>query len=417
MSLPAISINKQLGLAASQVEGGIDIRNPSTAHFCVSSVDRYGGTPLFASTQFSGAEYNPNNLTAQPITPFDFTINSNQNFLNGFFTRMAVNEVQFRWTIPTITSRNKYIYLLRQPGGRGAVTAISGSGSAVTFTMADTTGYTAAQIITIGGSSTGWNGTYTITSVTSTTIVCASTLTNPTSTATIAVRVQITVNPGWYDNAGTTANISLAPTLQAAINAAIGGSTYNTYVITYNQTGTSSTLPMNCYIATSGAGADKFWFQRYPDPSEPNRVSLFEMMAWPASQVAAIQQTGSPNASLLSTPFVDITCDQLTYNQSLKDADTGISRNLLCRIFLTPDAFTGNVAGLGSAPILVHRCFPFPKQIKWNGNQPIGNMRFQVWDSQGYILGTKDSITQSSASQYADADMGDFTMDFLVSEV
>jgi hypothetical protein len=412
MSLPAISINRQLGLAASQEQGGVDIRNPSTAHFCISSVDRYLLPQVPANNQFINGEKNPNNLTVIPTNPFDFTIESKASLLNGFFTRLAVNEVQFRWTLPTLTARNKYIYLLRQPGGRGAVTAISGSGSAVTFTMADTTGYAAAQTITIGNSSTGWNGTYTITSTTATTIVCASTLTYPTSTATIAIRYLITLAEGWYDNSGTTANVSLAPTLAAAINTAIGGGA--TYTVTYAATGAAN--PTNMYIATS-SGSDTFWFQRYNDPSEPGRVTLFEMMAWSSTQVAGTVQYGSPNASLLSSAFVDITCDQLTYNQSLKDADTGVSRNLLCRIFIVPDAFTGNVAGLGSAPILVHRVFPFPKQIKWNANQPLGNLRFQVWDSQGYLLGTKDNVVTTSNTQYADNDMGDWTMNLLVSEV
>jgi hypothetical protein len=84
---------------------------------------------------------------------------------------------------------------------------------------------------------------------------------------------------------------------------------------------------------------------------------------------------------------------------------------------VNPDAFTGNMANLGSAPILVHRAFPFPKQIKWNADQPIGNLRFQVYDSQGYVLSTGDGLTGTNPTQYYDADMGDWTMTLLVSEV
>jgi hypothetical protein len=92
---------------------------------------------------------------------------------------------------------------------------------------------------------------------------------------------------------------------------------------------------------------------------------------------------------------------------------------MLCRVFLTPDAFTGNLANLGSNPILLHRVFPFPKQIKWSPNQPIGNLRFQVFDSQGYLLTTNDGLfgTPTNPPSYFDSDLGDWSMTLLVSEV
>jgi hypothetical protein len=144
------------------------------------------------------------------------------------------------------------------------------------------------------------------------------------------------------------------------------------------------------------------------------------MMAWNNNQSLKTFQYGSPNASMLSTPFIDVTCDGLTYNQSLKDGDTGqINRTMLTRIFLTPESFTGNMANLGSAPILVHRQFSFPKQIKWNPNQPIGNLRFQVYDSQGYLLSTYEGLSGEATNPVThwDSDMGDWNMTLLVSEV
>jgi hypothetical protein len=81
------------------------------------------------------------------------------------------------------------------------------------------------------------------------------------------------------------------------------------------------------------------------------------------------------------------------------------------------------MANLGSAPFLVHRVFPFPKQIRWRGNQNIGGgLRFQVWDSQGYILTTNEGVTGAATGgqaslAYFDADMGDWSMTMLASEV
>ena len=205
----------------------------------------------------------------------------------------------------------------------------------------------------------------------------------------------------------------MAYQLTSAVNTAVGGAIGVDFSCIYNlPLGASTTtgVPYNAFISSSGATNSTYYWVRYTDPVQPNRVGLYEMMAWNTNQTPATTQTGSPNASFLSTPFVDIVCNNLTYNQSLKDADTGTTRDILCRLFLTPDAFTGNMANLGSAPILLHRIFPFPKQIKWNADQPIGNLRFQVYDSQGYVLTTGDGLTGTqNANLFYDADTVSYT--------
>jgi hypothetical protein len=251
----------------------------------------------------------------------------------------------------------------------------------------------------------------------------------------VYARGLITLPTGWYDvyNQDTTTNSrdgNLAYQFQVAVKAItsiaslVSGFTA-VYTLPFQGVANSGTpvpvytQPYNTFLA-SNTGASPFFFGRFTDPLRPNAVGLFEMMAWNASQVLTTFQYSAPNVSLLSTPFVDICCDGLTYNQSLKDGDTGeINRTMLCRVFLTPDAFTGNVANLGSNPILIHRCFPFPKQIKWNAMQPIGNLRFQVYDSQGYLVSTNEGVfgSMTSPPSYYDSDMGDFSLTLLVSEV
>lgn len=434
-SLSAISIHKQLGLSQGQAQEGVNIRNPSTAILGVSSIDRYnlvGGD----GNELTASETNPVN-TQTLSSPYDFSITKSENFLNGFFTRLAVNEVQFRWTLPTLTSRNNKMYIVFSPSNRSVITNAVSTGSTITFTMASTTGYSGAQVVAVGNlqsvsTSAGTlnlNGTYTISSTTGTTLVCTALAptTQPVAFTTLAVtgsvgiRSLLTIAEGWYDLYNTTTASpqyagNLAYQVQEAIKTATSDSTFSLF---YNLSLSASTLtgrPYNAFLATA-SGTNTFWFQRYTDPTQPNRVGLFEMMAWSTNQVGATTQTGTPNASLLSTPFVDIVSTNLTYNQSLKDADTGTTRDILCRLFLTPDAFTGNMGNLGSAPILIHRAFPFPKQIKWNADQPIGNLRFQVYDSQGYLLSTNDGLTGTSQTAYYDADMGDWSMTLLISEV
>ena len=431
-SLSAISIHKQTGLSQGQSQEGVNIRNPSTALLGVSSIDRYD-QPNNTNSELVSSQTNP--ASVQTLSsPYNFSVTKNENFLNGFFTRLAVNELQFRWTIPTLTLRNNKIYLVWSPAGRNAITNAVSTGSTITFTMASTTGYTGGAVIVVGNlpavvTSAGTlnlNGTYTISAVTGTTLVCTATLqpapvafTTLAVTGSVGIRYLITIPEGWYDLENNTltdfANQgNLGFQFQKEVRSATSSTTFT---CVYNFNDEVNIAPYNCFIALSG-NTDTFWFQRYTDISYPNRVGLFEMMAWKNNQVNNVaSQVGSPNASLLSTPFVDIVCYNLTYNQSLKDADTGVTRDILCRLFLTPDAFTGNVANLGSSPILIHRAFPFPKQIKWNADQPIGNLQFQVYDSQGYLLETGDGVSGSATYQYFDADMGDWTMTLLVSEV
>ena len=73
-------------------ERGVDIRQPSSALLGVSSADRYA-----SKTQ----------RQSSPSSPFDVLLTSKQNFLNGFFTRIALTEVRIPWLIPTIQSNRQ----------------------------------------------------------------------------------------------------------------------------------------------------------------------------------------------------------------------------------------------------------------------------------------------------------------------
>jgi hypothetical protein len=443
-SLPNISIEKQLHYAQGE-ESGIDIRNPSTALLGISSIDRY-------RAGLNVPQVNP--VTAQGVSslssPYDFQVSTlGANLMSGFFTRLAVNEVQFRWTLPTITARNNRMYIYVSPNSNSAVTNVAHSGSTTTFTLASTTGWTTSQTLVAGGfTSVGGkeiSGVYTIASVTGTTLVCNDPnglpdFTTTAYTGNVYARGLITIPDGWYSLANqdvttSSAGGNLGFQFQTAVrNIASISALVNLFVCNYSIQfeGTSNTStplqvvaygqPYNVFKTDNSAstGASPFFLGRYTEPTRPNAVGLFEMMAFTSLQTAGTTQWSSPNVSMLSTPFVDIVCDQLTLNQNLSDSDTGdIARTMLCRLYLTPDAFTGNLANLGYNPILIHRCFPFPKQIRWSPNQPIGNLRFQVYDSQGYILTTFEGLTgaMTTPPNYFDSDMGDWSMTLLVSEI
>ena len=310
-------------------ERGVDIRNPSTAFLGVDSADRY--TNLIQQGNTS-------------TTPYDVNLSASQNYLNGFFTRLALTEVKFPWAIPTITTRNNKIGL----------------------------------VTTIGGISTLWT---------------------------------IALAPKWY----TCASLALA--LQIVIRATGSPSDYlDNFVVSF-ETGIT-----NGFIAQPAASSiTSFYFQPYIYPGQPLRTGLFEMMAWsfpganfttpsPYPAITTTAYSGVP--TMLSTQYVDFVSSQLTYNQDVKDSSTAnYPRDVLCRLYLANDGLQTLDYDLGSVPFSIYRNFNFPKQIKWDPRQPVGQILIQVYDDAGYIL------TADPANVAGDGLLPDWQFSLLVTEV
>lgn len=72
---------------------GVDIREASTANFLIDSEDRVGAP-------FSSGVIQPVTTTCA-----DFIISKNQSLMNGFFTRLAVQEVVFTCGMPNVSPR------------------------------------------------------------------------------------------------------------------------------------------------------------------------------------------------------------------------------------------------------------------------------------------------------------------------
>jgi hypothetical protein len=92
---------------------------------------------------------------------------------------------------------------------------------------------------------------------------------------------------------------------------------------------------------------------------------------------------------LLPSTYYDIVCNNLTYCQDLKDSSTSINNtDVLYRWYMAWDNNT-DVDAYGYAILMGYRSFvsrrylSFPKQIKWDNNQPIGQLQFQFLDSSG----------------------------------
>ena len=95
--------------------------------------------------------------------------------------------------------------------------------------------------------------------------------------------------------------------------------------------------------------------------------------------------------------YIDIVCNQLTNNQSVKDASTApIVRDVLCRWYFdydnqTPTDQFGYPILMGYTPFYLRRIFNPPKQIQWQTNIPIGNISFQLYDNTGNQLDVDDT--------------------------
>jgi hypothetical protein len=95
--------------------------------------------------------------------------------------------------------------------------------------------------------------------------------------------------------------------------------------------------------------------------------------------------------------YIDIVCNQLTNNQSVKDASTApIVRDVLCRWYFdydnqAPTDQFGYPILMGYTPFYLRRIFNPPKQIQWQTNIPIGNISFQLYDNTGNQLDVDDT--------------------------
>jgi hypothetical protein len=95
---------------------------------------------------------------------------------------------------------------------------------------------------------------------------------------------------------------------------------------------------------------------------------------------------------LLPYTYIDFISPELTYNQALKDATTNyVEQNVLYRWYFAwesppPVDGYGYPIFQGYERFIARRVLPFPKQIRWENNIPIGQISFQVRSSQGEVL-------------------------------
>ena len=104
---------------------------------------------------------------------------------------------------------------------------------------------------------------------------------------------------------------------------------------------------------------------------------------YPFTTPALLQPILYPD--LRSIDYIDFVSNDLTYNQALKDNASNLNnKDVLCRWYMAYDNQVAEDAYgypilMGYKPFSIRRTFNPPKQIRWSANQPIGNLRFELY--------------------------------------
>jgi len=300
-------------------------------------------------------------------SPYDFQITKNESMMNGFFTRLALTELCFPWVLPNINSRTDTIIVEWTTGGPSQYFQVTLSRR---FTRpADIAAAIQAVIIAF----------------------------NPGVFTGMLVEYGINGNPQFlYNSLGTAGNATVA-----------------FHPMPYNG---------QPFRDLNGVLQPVVGFTAYNFPNTTKQ--LFDLLGFNAENqdIAAASQGGGPTFAQ-SVRYVDITCNQLTYNQALKDTmSQTVARDSLCRLYIGDGPYTGTstldpgdplFCPPGCAPFTIYRQFTNPKFIRWLSNQPVqGNLQFTVYDDAGEVLSSYFPPPPSG-----NGDKGsDWSMTLLVSE-
>jgi hypothetical protein len=305
-------------------------RPTSTALFVVDSEDRFNNY-IEARSPYASS-------------PYEFSITQPSSLMNGFFTRLAVTEVNFPWVIPNISTKTNKIFVQWVVG---ASPTINEALIELNYGF-----YTPSQL---------------------------------------AAELQVAVR------AADAALVNF--TMVYGVLDVPGKPLVNNYPgFTYKSNDATITIGFKPMVPLSSdypyASNVRQLFDVLGLNDENNMATL--------DPVAYTQDSFSGITYCQSIRYIDLVCSQLVYNQALKDTGSQKSiRDSLCRIYVvepgsvqaTTATSSATFCPPGCSPTTLYRDFSYPKQIQWLPNQPIvGALRFIVYDDEGDELALSDVI-------------------------
>ena len=307
-------------------------------------------------------------------SPFDFTITKPENIMAGFFTRVGVTEVAFPWVIPNVNEKSNRIicnFVALGVPGQALITLDVGF-------------YTPRDLaLAIQGS------------------------------VLDAVAIPAMAASGFAMDYG----LSMFEGFASYPNASESAFKYTCVTPGY----TIAFAPLNYNVST------------YPYPATTKQ--LFDVLGFTTANTVQASTASGSITFCQWTRYVDITCQQLTLNQSLKDAASQpVVHDMLARLYvsaapgqsstgspvilysqLSPpvvqpvppvvpplepvpvnpylnlpyqaSAAIGSPCFPGNAATTIYKDYAHPKQIQWLPNQNVpGYLRFIVYDDSGAPL-------------------------------
>jgi hypothetical protein len=297
----------------------------------------------------------------------DFVITKNQNLLQGAFTRIQLTDIRFPFSIPNINPRNNQVYVLA----------------------------------------------------------------NSTDIADV---VLVTIPEGFYTGTG------LASKLQSEIISAVttanppGSTGIGNLLVTYN----TGSLGEFKFEMTAGTGPYSFALYAYADNIADLNESVWISTNQLLKTIGVDYFNGSLDlyttpliggtASMLYTDYIDITSQQLTNYQRVKDNSTTNTvprQAIIERLFINNEVSQTTPQNIpGTFPFIIYRQIKNPKSIRWSGEHSIGQIDIQLYDMFGEPLYIpSQSITTPllrvgyrSTTQTIETLLPNFQLTFLASE-
>lgn len=329
----------------------ITVRPASTSLLCMDSDDRYAN---FLQKRTS------------PTYPFAFTISKNESILNGFFTRLAINEFRMYWTLPNISAA----------WGNNTLSYTTG-GNTYSITIND--------------------GFYDLT----------------TLCAIIQDLIQL---QGHLPNFIAIANVD-------------GSSSYasgdpNTFFFP-KPTATTRTLYDMLNLQTP---LGPLLPPPNPPPVPLSLTAARGGVAnlKPTDYVDIISSQITYNQDLKDSTSAPVVRDMVA--RIFLDNSVNSNYRTETNLFDAADVYTGKQVPQfepsaninGSTPFVIYRQWTQPKQIKWVKSQPIGNLTFELYDDQGRSIQNLWSATYPITPQTLDgpyyANSFVWNMDLLITE-
>jgi hypothetical protein len=212
----------------------------------------------------------------------------------------------------------------------------------------------------------------------------------------------------------------------------------NTLIVTINGTPYTATVPQGFYTvqalldalvvslntAATGVatfsivtrGAERALSSTVEYNISPTALS-YQMNFGSPNFISAVHTIDNP--VILNYNYIDFVCNDITYNQALKDSSTNPNvRDVLYRWWFAWDSppvldTYGYPILQGYTPFTARRAIAFPKQIRWENKMPVGNLSFAVYGNNPNMPNAYSVPLDARLTSYGNMEWG---MNFLVSE-